>query len=186
MRRDRLVEKCKQSNKTKINAKRNSNREKINEYKRNRKANNPLHRLTEIIRTSIYKSFKKGGYTKNSKPSKILACSYEEFKVPIEKQFDEKMSWDNQGSYWHIDHFFPVSSAIDESHLLRLNHYTNLRPLEATANLLKRDNAPFKFENGIIIPFLPDDIHYINRKILSYKSKLKSVDVSNISLWICS
>lgn len=46
------------------------------------------------------------------------------------------MNWENHGIYcgkpnhgWDIDHIIPLSSAKTEEELLRLNHYTNLRPL---------------------------------------------------------
>lgn len=46
------------------------------------------------------------------------------------------MSWENYGKYngelnygWDIDHIIPLSSANDESELIKLNHYSNLQPL---------------------------------------------------------
>jgi len=44
------------------------------------------------------------------------------------------MSWDNQGKYWDIDHIIPVSSAKTEEEIIKLNHYTNLQPLESYYN----------------------------------------------------
>jgi hypothetical protein len=66
----------------------------------------------------------------------MLGCSYEDFKLHIEAQFVSGMSWENR-SEWHLDHIIPVSSAINEDDLIRLNHYTNFQPLWAVDNLKK-------------------------------------------------
>jgi hypothetical protein len=58
------------------------------------------------------------------------------------------MSWDNHGLYngelnygWDIDHIVPTSSALTESDIVRLNYYTNLKPLCSKINRdIKKDN----------------------------------------------
>jgi hypothetical protein len=65
-----------------------------------------------------------------------LGCSYDEFKVHIEKQFLEGMTWANHGK-WHLDHIIPVSYGLNESEVIALNHYTNFQPLWATDNMSK-------------------------------------------------
>lgn len=57
------------------------------------------------------------------------------------------MSWDNYGLYngeegygWDIDHIIPLSTAISEEDVKRLNYYTNLQPLCSYINrVIKRD-----------------------------------------------
>jgi hypothetical protein len=71
----------------------------------------------------------------------ILGCTIQEFKLHIEFQFKDGMSWDNRGE-WHIDHIMPLSMAKTEDELVRLNHYKNLRPLWAHENLTKSDKTP--------------------------------------------
>jgi hypothetical protein len=71
----------------------------------------------------------------------ILGCTIQEFKLHIESQFKDGMSWDNRGE-WHIDHIMPLSMAKTEDELVRLNHYKNLRPLWAHENLSKSDKTP--------------------------------------------
>jgi hypothetical protein len=52
------------------------------------------------------------------------------------------MNWDNHGKIefgkfnigWDIDHIIPVSSAIKEDEVIKLNHFTNLRPLCSYTN----------------------------------------------------
>jgi hypothetical protein len=119
---------------SKIYNKKNQN--KKNEYYRNKKLIDPLFKLSCKLRTSIGGSFRKNGYTKKSKTYQILGCSFEDFKIHLEKQFTEGMSWENQGK-WHLDHIYPVSKAKDEDHLIKLNHYTNFQPLWAIDNIKK-------------------------------------------------
>jgi len=128
------------NNKEKINERnkeyRLNNKEKINEYFKQRKKTDPLFKLSGSIRNLIYYSITRQGYSKRSKTYKILGCTFEEFKIHLEKQFTKGMTWENQGE-WHLDHIYPVSLAEDEDHLIKLNHYTNFQPLWAIDNLVK-------------------------------------------------
>lgn len=68
----------------------------------------------------------------------LLGYSMVVLKKHIENQFDDKMSWDNYGSYWHIDHIKPrnwPNISFEEVWALE-----NLRPLEAKANIAKADS----------------------------------------------
>ncbi|MDD4242738.1 MAG: hypothetical protein PHG08_00360 [Bacilli bacterium] len=105
-------------------------------YQKQRRQNDPLFKLKCGIRSLIGIVIKNGGYKKTSKTASILGCTFEEFKLHIEKQFSQGMSWDNR-ELWHLDHIYPVSLAVDEHHLLQLNHYTNFQPLWAEDNLKK-------------------------------------------------
>ena len=57
------------------------------------------------------------------------------------------MTWENKGLYngelnhgWDIDHIIPLSTALTEEDLVKLNHYTNLQPLCSKVNRdIKRD-----------------------------------------------
>jgi len=51
------------------------------------------------------------------------------------------MGWDNQGTYWQIDHILPIASfdLNDEEELYKCFHYTNTQPMEALENRLKGD-----------------------------------------------
>ena len=115
------------------------NKDKINKYKKNRKLTNPFLKISHNICSLIGSSIKKQGYTKKSRTYEILGCSYEDFKIHLENQFTEGMTWDNYGK-WHLDHIYPVSRAIDEQHLIKLNHYTNFQPLWAEDNFKKSNN----------------------------------------------
>jgi hypothetical protein len=141
--KERLSEQNRQyrlKNKDKYNQWRQNNKIKINnnanKYNKIRKETDSLFKLKMNIRSLINNCIKRQGYKKTSRTFEILSCSYEELKEHLEKKFTEGMSWDNYGK-WHIDHIYPISKAIDEQHLIKLNHYTNLQPLWAIDNFKK-------------------------------------------------
>ena len=107
------------------------------EYCKNRKSTDPLYKLSRGIKSLILISFKSKFTTKSKKTIEILGCSFEEFKLHLESKFDDKMNWQNQGTYWHMDHIIPISSAQTEEDVYRLNHYTNFQPLYWLDNLKK-------------------------------------------------
>ena len=115
--------------------------ERINLYLCKKRNSDKIFRLTDNIRSLIGGSFKNHGFKKNSKTMQILGCTIQEFKLHIESQFKEGMSWDNR-SEWHIDHIMPLSMAKTEDEIIRLNHYKNLRPLWAHENLSKSNKTP--------------------------------------------
>jgi hypothetical protein len=114
----------------------NKNREKNNKYERERRQNNPLYRLKGNIRTAIWKSLKRKGYSKKSRTEEILGCSFTEFQLHIESQWTDWMTWDNHGKYngnecygWDVDHIIRLETALNENEVVKLNHFTNLQPL---------------------------------------------------------
>jgi hypothetical protein len=118
-----------------------------NTYRNKRRQSDPLFKLSTNLRTMIGGVIKKNGYKKLSKTELILGCSFEHLKQYLESNFEQWMSWDNYGLYngelnygWDIDHIVPLSSALNENDLLRLNHYTNLKPLCSYNNrYIKKD-----------------------------------------------
>lgn len=126
------------------------NREKLTiykrEYKKNKLKTNPAFKLQHNIRRLISQSFQTSGIKKDTKTNKILGLSIIDFKSYIEKQFEPWMNWNNYGRYsrenertWQIDHKIPISLAKAQEEIIKLNHYTNLRPLCSKENLDKRD-----------------------------------------------
>ena len=121
---------------------RENNKEKINLYRRERRKNDDLHRITHNVRSLIRQSFKYKGFKKNSLSEKILGCSFEEFKNHLESLFSDWMTWDNYGLYesnklnygWDIDHIIPLASATCETDIIKLNHFSNLQPLCSFTN----------------------------------------------------
>jgi hypothetical protein len=111
------------------------------EYEANRLKTDPFFALIRRIRRLVLAAITNQGYSKKSRTHEILGCSFEEFKAHIENQFIEGMGWHNRNE-WHLDHKYPVSKAIDEAHLLLLNHYTNFQPLWAADNIRKGNKIP--------------------------------------------
>jgi hypothetical protein len=110
-------------------------REYFREYKKKRKENDNLYFLKEKYRNILYKAIRYKT-SKNSSSESILGCTYGEFKLHLESKFEPWMNWGNYGLYngtpnhgWDIDHIIPLTKAINEEILLKLNHFTNLQPL---------------------------------------------------------
>jgi len=122
-----------------LNKQKETKRKYVNEKLRT----DEFFKLKFIIRSLIRNAFKRGFTTKSKKTIEILGCSFEEFKLHLESKFDDKMNWENQGTYWHMDHIIPISSAETEEDVYRLNHYTNFQPLYWEDNLKKSN----KIEN---------------------------------------
>jgi hypothetical protein len=120
-------------------------------YFKERRSNDPIFRASENVRRMILLSFKGNGYSKKSKTYQILGCTVEEFKLHLEKQFEQWMNWDNYGLYngelnygWDIDHITPRSFIKTEEDIAKLNHHSNLRPLCSKINRdIKRNNPSF-------------------------------------------
>jgi hypothetical protein len=112
-------------------------REKKRDYISKKLEEDPLFNLTLKVRSLIRNAFKRQFTKKSKKTIEILGCSFEEFKLHLESQFDENMNWDNHGTYWHIDHIKPISLAENEKEVYDLNHYTNFQPLFWLDNLFK-------------------------------------------------
>jgi hypothetical protein len=115
---------------------REKHRKMLYEKRKNKISSNPLLKSKERIRILIANSIRKMGYTKRSRTHQILGCSFMDFKIYIENQFSEGMSWDNHGK-WHLDHKIPVSWGETEDRVIELNYYTNFQPLWASENLNK-------------------------------------------------
>jgi hypothetical protein len=115
-----------------------------NNYKENKRLyinerlnNDELFKLKFNIRTLIRNSMKRQFTEKSKRTQDILGCSFEEFKIYLESMFDENMNWENQGTYWHLDHIIPISSANTKEEVYKLNHYTNFQPLYWLENIKK-------------------------------------------------
>lgn len=124
------------------------NKQKISAYKidyqRNRRKTDPVYKLKYVVGRMIRNSLKCKGLSKNKKSIDILGCDIQFFKNYIEEMFIDNMSWVNYGKVWDIDHKIPLASATTEEQVLRLNHYTNLQPLDSQINRnVKRDRLDF-------------------------------------------
>ena len=101
-------------------------------------------RLSSVLKSKNIK--KPTTKTQNFKSTTIelFGCTPEYLKKHLEKQFHrhpdthQLMNWKNHTVHgWHIDHRIPLDSAKTSEDIVKLNHYTNLRPMWATENLKK-------------------------------------------------
>jgi hypothetical protein len=110
------------------------------EYKRNRRKGDILYKISDNISRNLRKALTKGGYRKGSRTGEIVGLDWVEFKEWIERNWEDGMSWENYGQgvgRWNIDHTIPQCSGDSEDEIVRLNHWTNLKPMWAVQNASK-------------------------------------------------
>ncbi len=127
-----LREKNKQSSKSEQYKK----RKRI--YNQNRRKNDLEFRITWNLRSRLIHAIKNN--SKAQKTIDLIGCSIQELKIYLSNMFIEGMSWENYGE-WHIDHIKPCASfdLSKEAEQKICFHYTNLQPLWAKDNILKKD-----------------------------------------------
>jgi hypothetical protein len=93
--------------------------------------------ISERIRSRVRSVL--NGKVKSKNTLKLLGCSIDDLKNHLESKFYANMSWENYGSYWHIDHIRPCASfnLQNEEEQKICFHYSNLQPLTAKENLIK-------------------------------------------------
>jgi hypothetical protein len=114
------------------------NKSKWSEYYKNRAIVDPVFKMKMSIRRLIVKVMRG---SKTQRCEQILGCSYSDLHKHIESQFEPWMTWENKGKYsgtlnygWDVDHIIPLCTAKTVEDIIRLNHYTNLRPLCSHVN----------------------------------------------------
>lgn len=104
---------------------------------------NPRFRLDNSMASLISTSLK--GKKANRKWEKLVGYTLNNLIKHLEAQFDDKMNWNNYGSYWWIDHIKPrvlfgyiYSEDPEFKECWTLN---NLQPMEKIANIKKGRSA---------------------------------------------
>jgi len=114
-----------------------------NQYRIARKKIDPGFRILCNLRSRIVKAIKRGSRAGSS--VRDMGCTGEQARVHLESQFKSGWTWENYGTVWSIDHIIPLSSVDlenDREGFLRVNHYTNLRPLSVEENSRKGARLP--------------------------------------------
>jgi hypothetical protein len=110
------------------------------DYERNRKANDPLYKLISNFRTAIYQVLKENRVDKNQSYFDVLQYTPEQLIVHLEKQFTERITWENYGE-WHVDHKLPISSfniqEMGDSEFIKCWSLENLQPMWGEENIRK-------------------------------------------------
>ena len=113
-----------------------ANKDRINANRKKWRNENPVNLVSDRFRRRLNYALKTLGLKKNRSSLEYLGCTLEFFKEHMEKQFLKGMSWENRGE-WHIDHITPMATAKTEEDVVRLSHFTNLRPLWKRENFSK-------------------------------------------------
>jgi len=110
-------------------------------WQKHRRKINPKYRLDGNMGTSIWVSLtdKKAG----RKWESIVGYTLEKLMGRLEKQFDNKMNWNNYGGYWAVDNIKPKSLfnyiSSDDLEFKQCWALKNLQPLEKIENIKKRN-----------------------------------------------
>jgi hypothetical protein len=119
-----------------------------NKYRKERLKNDNAYKIMESCRGRIRNILK----DRTVSSIDLVGCSAEKLKRHIKDMFNEKMSWENYGSYWHIDHIVPCDYfdfTKKEDQRICFN-YRNLQPLEAKENIRKSNKLPENYKEIIL------------------------------------
>ena len=116
------------------------NKARRNERLKMRRFKDTAFRLHSNLRTAIRNSVTRG-HKRRHHWEDLVDWSFNDLKKHLEQQFNNGMTWENYGSYWHIDHKIPrrVFNFADPFHhdFKRCWALENLQPLRRIDNLQK-------------------------------------------------
>ena len=97
------------------------------------------YRLARLIRQRIRGALKNN--SKGSSSLRLLGMEIREYRIYLQGQFRDGMSWDNQGTVWHIDHIRPCAKfdLMDHEQQKDCFNWSNTQPLLVKENLKKSD-----------------------------------------------
>ena len=116
-------------------------KELYREWEKNKYAIDIPYRIKHLTSSRINSALSTYQALKKDRTIEYLGCTISEYCDYLESKFDFNMTWENQGTYWQIDHIRPIASfdLTDEEQLYQCFHYTNTQPMEKTENRLKSD-----------------------------------------------
>jgi len=123
-----------------------SHKEQVKEYyrkyiKRKRNANIAIY-IGDLFANSIRDAIRD---RKNNRHwETLVGYTLQDLMRHLESQFDNKMNWDNYGSYWVIDHIKPRSlfhyETAEDPEFKKCWALGNLQPMEKIANIKKSNH----------------------------------------------
>jgi len=113
----------------------------INRCRRKMLKNNPHTKIGMSFRRRVREALIAQRAGKFRSSSEMLGCTWQHLVTHLESQFKPRMTWENYGPYWHIDHKIPCAAfdLTKESEQRKCFHWTNLQPLTAVENFHKSD-----------------------------------------------
>jgi len=123
-----------------------NNRDVINKRQRER-YQIPKYRLSRNVSRRLYDSLK--GNKNDRHWESIVGFNLDSLLNHLESKFDDKMSWNNYGKYWSLDHRRPISSfsfnSYEDFQFKECWALENLQPLEARENIRKGGKMPEEY-----------------------------------------
>lgn len=106
-------------------------KELYREWNKNQYENNIEFRIKHIVTSRLHIALKTYNELKNNRTIEYLGCTIGEYRTYLESLFTPEMNWENQGSYWEIDHKNPIDSynLHNPEELFECFHYTNTQPM---------------------------------------------------------
>ena len=120
-----------------------NNRSKINAYERLERRTDFNFSLFCNIRQRTKYAFKSQNI---EKPNSLLGCSNQFFRKWIIHQLFGKMSLENYGKIWCLDHCLPLSkiNLSNENELNKYTNWVNIRPMYIKDNIVKGDKIDYR------------------------------------------
>ena len=115
-----------------------NNKDKRNKKEREKCKNDPSFKLYKNCRRRISYLINKQDTTKS-----YLGTKFEVIKKWFEFCFDDKMNWNNYGTYWHCDHVIAANNfdLTDPENVYLCFNWKNLSPLSEKDNMNKKDKV---------------------------------------------
>jgi hypothetical protein len=126
-------------------------------YWRERKKKEPLLKLKLSVRGRLSKILKAKGFKKDKRSVELLGCTWNDFMVEVESNWQPGMTWDNYGckmDQWCLDHTIPLALAQTIEEVNKLSHHSNVKPMWSIYNAMKINMMPeewltYKARNNI-------------------------------------
>tara|TARA_E500000331_G_C17135468_1_gene660262 strand:- start:16 stop:963 length:948 start_codon:yes stop_codon:yes gene_type:complete len=140
-------------------------KKRASKYKTERYRTDSVYALIHNYRSRLNSALKYQNADKSYTSLEFLGLDTVLFHQFIERQFNNKMSWDNhERDGWHLDHIRPCESfdLTDEEEVLVCFNWRNFRPLWSTENISKNN----RYEKE-------DELNWSNRmRSLGYEGEL--------------
>ena len=122
------------------------NRKRITKYYLDKRATDPLFKLSTQIRGLIRISLKKKGYGKDTHTYEILGCDYKTLWAHLKQTWLKNYGQEWDGEDYHIDHIVPLATAKTEQEVKDLCYYKNLQLLKPKDNLVKNKYSDWRLD----------------------------------------
>lgn len=136
---------------------RKNNKENYNaymrKYEKKRKLIDVNFRQAKKYRSMLNGAIRSKNLKRCAEKFWLTDCTINFLKGWLEAKFDEKMTWNNYGTYWTIDHIIPCGSydLTNENNVKECFHYKNLQPLEKIENIRKSNKLDHETQKKIKI-----------------------------------